>query len=894
MAIDAIHSSLTVGTAADVLWNGDMADQIQCQGCKARFRVRLRPNAPLQADLACPRCGSTIALRRSPQKPEPKTQPKTQPKTPEPIRREKPDSGWHAIEHSAVFGRPTRPPPGAKPTSSSAPPTSQKEREDIRPLANALLEKIKTRRSETPGEQTETASSSVAKPASPTTEKTTVAEPVFTNDPWIDDELIEETATAATTELLVVQSDPVPFDRLRGPDAHAPTQAEAKESEPSPGQPEAPPPPPPIPQDTEESPTETAERPDFTAKPEASQPADEPFTTPLTVDIGGGDETDDRPPLAEEFSGSETAYRLRIGDRVYGDIGFDGLISLFRRGVWVIADEIAVGDGPWMPIESHPIFERVRYAIADGMSNLLSTHARLIDEQIVDEQSEPVQTKQAQTEQAKTEQVQSAEEKSPEPDVEADLPVPSPELTEPNQPTGTRVGLSWSAGVAAAACAGVAVATAFFLIDPLSWSTGDDASSTTAPPAHVDDEELTDKEHKELQQKWQSQLADAIESATGHIASAATLDATALAERAIQRGEYDRARAIATRHHSADANADELHRVYLRAIEEDPDLHQYVRTIEPSQDVDLLRALGGGGSITFRFIEEGENRYAYKVARDEWEDGWRVEVAAYLLGKILSADLYVPYNEPARVSRQDFDELYGRLDTPRQRSYAAQRFDEKFWVEEEGPDGVEREYLYGTLKEWIPQYTNWPIEHTDPWQPWLDLSHPEEILDEDFEDYLERLAAHDRSAADGLRDEMQGHTTRDAARRLSNLHVFDYLTSNFDRYSGIEAYYGVNSHFADGRFVPIDNSTAFALVEYPVVHRRLMRVQRFSRSLIDAVRMLQPDTVDPILFPDRTHPDIRRRDQTRLDLFWEQRERLLAYVDDLVEEYGEEAIYVFD
>ncbi len=866
-----------------------MADQIQCPGCAARFRLHLRPGAPLRADLSCPRCGSNIRLRRrkAPSTHQAVIRAKTAARTTPDEADKGVHSRWHTVDHSAIFGRPPPAPPmapetpaspGTEKSSVNEPSVPNNDEEDSRPLANALLQKIKEQR---------------AKSSSPTAvlESSTSEFDDEVADPWIDDQLIEETASAAADKLLVIDERPISFERLRGPALEEDSIAALS---PPAGPSLAPNPP------DDDDPigpqSEDHEVSEDTASPPDVPPLPETFQAPLTIDVPEDvPEADSHPPLSEELLDSEAAYRLRVGDRVYGDIGFDGLISLFRRGIWVIADDIAVGDGPWMPIESHPIFERVRHAVADGMSNLLIKHARLIDEQPLDDPKPQPQPEAPAPEHVGRKKMapspasacDDAEASTGEQTQSTKASVENTDISTSNQ--STNQALPWAVAVLMAAGVGVIATSAFFLLEPFADSDGQQPSPAIAPNTVPVDDETDDRVQREQMREHRARITNATLAATDHINDALSIDAAALAERAIHRGEYERARNIAIRQFPDAGDRDALRTLFLRAVSNDPELRHTVRTLTPDQDFDTLRALGGGGSVTLRFTEDGVSRYAYKVARDEWETGWRVEVAAYQLCKLLSCDLYVPYNEPARISRDDFDELYGRLDTPRQRSYAAQRFDELVWHEEQGPDGVEREYVYGTLKEWIPEYTQWPIEYTETWEPWLDISHDEDILDEEFEDYLKRLQEYHSTAPAGLRTQMEGHSTRDVARQLSNLHVFDYLMSNFDRYSGIEDYYGVNSHFANGRFVPLDNSTGFALVEYPVVHRRLMRVQRFSRSLIDAIRMLRPYAIEPALFPNPSD-----RDRTRLDLFWQQRDNLLDYVDALVEEHGEGSVYAFE
>jgi hypothetical protein len=137
--------------------------------------------------------------------------------------------------------------------------------------------------------------------------------------------------------------------------------------------------------------------------------------------------------------------------------------------------------------------------------------------------------------------------------------------------------------------------------------------------------------------------------------------------------------------------------------------------------------------------------------------------------------------------------------------------------------------------------------------------------------------------------EREGATTREVASGLSSLTLFDFLTNNWDRYSQVEAYYGVNNHFKDGRFLSLDNGAAFHLQPMLVVKQRFNLISRFSKRFVVGVRMMQPEQFDPIFFPSNS-----QEARTRLDVFWDQREKALARIDELARERGEDAVLCFE
>lgn len=305
--------------------------------------------------------------------------------------------------------------------------------------------------------------------------------------------------------------------------------------------------------------------------------------------------------------------------------------------------------------------------------------------------------------------------------------------------------------------------------------------------------------------------------------------------------------------------------------------------------IDELRALGGGHSVSFRLTRGGENLYAFKPDQRVWQGGWRTEIAAYNLCFIMICHFSVPENRPARISRSDFETMYGQINTDKQRKYA-ERFDELIWESEANADGSVTEYLYGTLKEWIPQFVLWPIEYEDIWQPWVNHTADPALLDVPFSDAIGALKSRPNSSFySGILREQSGATTRSLARQVSTLLVFDYLTNNHDRFSLVEDYYGVNNHFVGGKFMSIDNGAAFQFQAMQKIQTRFEPVTRFSRSTIESLRLMRPEAVSEILFPDAVSAE-----KLRLDVFWQQRKRLLERVDALIKEHGESQILYFD
>lgn len=353
--------------------------------------------------------------------------------------------------------------------------------------------------------------------------------------------------------------------------------------------------------------------------------------------------------------------------------------------------------------------------------------------------------------------------------------------------------------------------------------------------------------------------------------------------------QYSLARAVAVQGLTRAPDSERLAKIFNEAVGGDPALHPETITLVADEHVDQLRALGGGKSISLKLKKKGKTTHAFKPSQFEWEEGWRAEVAAYLMCEALPCDFAVPKSSPARISKDDFEELYARHVSAKQASYKS-RFTDLRWVTEEGPDGVEREYLYGVMKEWVPGFTNWPIEYTDVWTPWLDASQGGEVLDQELSAALSKLKFRlGGQFYRGAMSKRDGATTRDVARGLSNVLVFDFLTNNWDRFSSVEAYYGVNNQFDHGRFLSLDNGAAFHVLAMKRVRQRFELTSRFSRSMIVAARVMDRDVFNDVLFPDPS-----REARTRLSVFWGQRDALIERVDALVEVHGEDAVLAFE
>jgi hypothetical protein len=300
-------------------------------------------------------------------------------------------------------------------------------------------------------------------------------------------------------------------------------------------------------------------------------------------------------------------------------------------------------------------------------------------------------------------------------------------------------------------------------------------------------------------------------------------------------------------------------------------------------DISEIRRLGGGSTLTFK-LRQGDALTAFKPLQTRRQSNYRSEIAAWRLCELIGCGFQIPYNRPVRISHADFDKLYDTSD-PKQRAYA-KGFKDLQWQQADG-----QTFLYGTQKAWVPSFTQFPIEDTDTWQPWLAQRDRKKTLDRTLQENLRRWLRDDATsrAYRPVLNEAGDATTPAIARQLSDMLTFDFLVGNWDRFSTVRSYWGANCQIGSGHLISIDNGASFPITPAGRVEANLMKVERFSPSLIQALRDLDHDHTLAALFPDPTAQDLKRFAQ-----FWKQRERLLARVDGLISKHGADAVLRFE
>jgi hypothetical protein len=189
----------------------------------------------------------------------------------------------------------------------------------------------------------------------------------------------------------------------------------------------------------------------------------------------------------------------------------------------------------------------------------------------------------------------------------------------------------------------------------------------------------------------------------------------------------------------------------------------------------------------------------------------------------------------------------------------AEQFDREALVDADGT-------VRGAFTDWIPDYRVLPLEEATwraRWEPWL--TGP--------------------SASVPKPD-------RTLASAISTMLAFDYLTANWDRWSGAN----VARAGADGDVLYVDNDGAFYERPNPEALDRqlafLRRVVRFSRRFVDAVRALNETRLEEAFGEERPgEPLLPRAVVAAVE---ERRRTLVRVVDDRVARSGERATLAFD
>ncbi|MFA5625574.1 MAG: hypothetical protein WC966_11055 [Bradymonadales bacterium] len=358
----------------------------------------------------------------------------------------------------------------------------------------------------------------------------------------------------------------------------------------------------------------------------------------------------------------------------------------------------------------------------------------------------------------------------------------------------------------------------------------------------------------------------------------------AYAEYLQQNSDFTKARIILDQGLIQNPNNPLLTKSYHDNLRKDPDLNAPPRQLIPQEDLTSLKLLGGGSTLVFRVIKDSETIAALKPQQTRLQSNYRSEIAAYRLCPLIHCQYDIPRNFHVYIDYNHFVSLYRRIKS----NPMGELKDLSYLRNNE--DG--KDYVHATYKDWVKSYTVFPIEFSSIWKPWLNTTEKETLKTTAASTIIDSFAKKHplgKKLRPQWEEHLQGLELYNLSLQISNLIVFDFLSNNWDRFSGVPNFWGINCQISNGKFVSIDNGASFPRTPNPKPLKNLRDISRFSRLTIDSIKNLEFEDTLEFLFP-KSSPFERERFQT----FWNQRDELIKYVDECIEKNGEEATYFFE
>jgi hypothetical protein len=276
----------------------------------------------------------------------------------------------------------------------------------------------------------------------------------------------------------------------------------------------------------------------------------------------------------------------------------------------------------------------------------------------------------------------------------------------------------------------------------------------------------------------------------------------------------------------------------------------------------------GHTSVVFKLKLEGQLEAAYKPRSRRGKNRYKGEVAAYRTAIALGLS-NVPTAMPRAFSLASLEAALGESNPGRELL-------DKEAVADEGGQ------VPGALMPWIPNLEFLPLE-SEAWRPrwsrWLE-SQAGPAADEPAED----ADAGPQTSAPPL-------AALPLAAQMSTMVVFDYLTGNWDRWSGGQ----IGIARARGTLLFLDNDGAFydPPPAGPLASQlaRLTKIWHFSRRFVRALRAFVPEATRLAIGDDGRGVPLLT--DSTLKGVEERRKRALAIIDAKVAERGEPAVLSF-
>lgn len=273
--------------------------------------------------------------------------------------------------------------------------------------------------------------------------------------------------------------------------------------------------------------------------------------------------------------------------------------------------------------------------------------------------------------------------------------------------------------------------------------------------------------------------------------------------------------------------------------------------------VKTVKVNKGGSSLSLRVDFESGGRAACKPNQIHLQSQPRREIAAYRVNRLLGLGS-VP---PAIGRRFQVLELADRFKPDA-------RQDRVRYMAEIVPDKGNAGTVLSQLTWWVPQLEaaridGFEIESTEgvvTWKRYLTI---------------------------GV-DIPPGSLTM--VSQISNLLLFDFVINNSDRWSGGN----IKSSLDQTVLVFLDNTLAFG--NDPNGHSRvrtyLRRSQRFSRKLVERLRRLDEAAFEQAVTTD-IEPFVLLLEKEEIHAIIRRRDFALRYIDELLAEHGEDAVFAF-
>ncbi len=279
---------------------------------------------------------------------------------------------------------------------------------------------------------------------------------------------------------------------------------------------------------------------------------------------------------------------------------------------------------------------------------------------------------------------------------------------------------------------------------------------------------------------------------------------------------------------------------------------------EPIAEVERGR---GGRSLAFKItLADGTQGY-YKPEQSFSAAHWYAEVASYYLDRELGLGRVIP-----TIGR--------KLEWAPLRAVAGgDRRVAEVTVQEDGT-------VRGAFVWWVPGGLE-PIAPGTGWERWVRGSGALGVTP--YQRPSEWSAG--RPSDDGPPATEPDRPDRPA--ELSDLILFDYLTTNVDRWGG--RFTNVRTRGPGGPLVYLDNGAGFTAgpsPRIPLMDARLHALQRFRRSTVERIRALDLERLRQRMAEDPLAPILSERQIEQLD---ERRRHLLEHVDAMEARFGDRA-----